>query len=727
MRGLRGGYRSEDEATPTHRKDEVKLRHRFRLPRLPSLRFLTFEIFGGALLWDNDSEWSSGGNNHNQEYAGQDDGWLKPGVVGLRNIGNTCFMNSMLQCLASVPDLREFFTRGSFERDLNMSNRLGTQGKLAVAFANLLDSMQRQETAVTPLEFKRVLSAAAPQFKGYAQQDAHELCNYVLDQLHEDLNRVRGSKPITAPIDGGEDDGDVAVHAAEALRRHRLRNDSHIADLFEGQLKSTVTCGECGKRSFTFDPFLSLAVPLGRSGYPQEHKLRVVLRRLVGALQPIDLTLGLGESVSTFLDKAAKECRIPPDHLALAEVYSNKLVHLFEGREPLEVRRMSHDMLFLYELARPLSRRAGAEATVQAVIVHQRDATSRGLQPVGLPLLLAVPAGCTGEELYEEVRLRLRCYETEDVQRVAGESVTKHNKGATVRGVLMADAVEILADDCSLILTDGALDSEWCLVTEPATHSVEGTALTPCWELRHFSQSMYSADNELVEAEATPCFDGIAGSTIWGGGKPVSFQGHRHGSDRQVTLDWLPAAFDSSAGAAVYSDAKIRDSDPRICGVKAGASSVQAPAVSLAECLGQFEKEEELDEENAWFCPRCKAHVCGRKRIQLWSTPEVLVLQLKRFSLQNGLRRKLDVPVNFPLESLDLGSYCLNEAAGRQSIYDLRACSNHYGGLGGGHYTAFARDDEGSWFGFDDSRVSAVSPTQIVTSAAYVLVYTKRR
>lgn len=102
-----------------------------------------------------------------------------------------------------------------------------------------------------------------------------------------------------------------------------------------------------------------------------------------------------------------------------------------------------------------------------------------------------------------------------------------------------------------------------------------------------------------------------------------------------------------------------------------------------------------LDKDNAWFCPRCKKHREGRKKLQIWSLPPVLVIHLKRFSNEgNGRwRRKVDTLVDFPAEGLDLARHCLSPPPDG-CVYDLRAISNHYGGTSSGHYTAFARHSE---------------------------------
>ena len=114
--------------------------------------------------------------------------------------------------------------------------------------------------------------------------------------------------------------------------------------------------------------------------------------------------------------------------------------------------------------------------------------------------------------------------------------------------------------------------------------------------------------------------------------------------------------------------------------------------VSLGDCLDEFGKAEILSENDAWYCPRCKEHRRASKTFELWKSPDILVIHLKRFSAQGRLRDKLDVLVDFPVEGLDLGSRVAMQETGKSPIYDLFAVDNHYGGLGGGHYTAFAQN-----------------------------------
>ena len=108
------------------------------------------------------------------------------------------------------------------------------------------------------------------------------------------------------------------------------------------------------------------------------------------------------------------------------------------------------------------------------------------------------------------------------------------------------------------------------------------------------------------------------------------------------------------------------------------------------------------------------------------------------------MRDKLTIPVDFPIEGLDLSSRVVMPEEGKSGLYDLFAVDNHYGGLGGGHYTAFAKNfDDGRWYEYNgpffalpfdktslmirvDTMVNQVEPRKVVTPAAYILFYRRR-
>ncbi|XP_068615479.1 ubiquitin carboxyl-terminal hydrolase 2-like isoform X1 [Brachionichthys hirsutus] len=183
------------------------------------------------------------------------------GLVGLRNLGNTCFMNSILQCLSNTLELRDYCLRNVHRSELASSSR--NNGALMEEFAKLTQSLWTavNHEAVSPSDFRSQIQRYAPKFYGCNQQDAQEFLRFLLDGLHNEVNRVTARPTLSV------EDFD---HLSDDEKGRRMwsvyleREDSKVVDLFVGQLKSSVTCTVCGSRSTMFDPFWDLSIPVAQ-------------------------------------------------------------------------------------------------------------------------------------------------------------------------------------------------------------------------------------------------------------------------------------------------------------------------------------------------------------------------------------------------------------------------------------------------------------------------------
>ena len=111
-----------------------------------------------------------------------------------------------------------------------------------------------------------------------------------------------------------------------------------------------------------------------------------------------------------------------------------------------------------------------------------------------------------------------------------------------------------------------------------------------------------------------------------------------------------------------------------------------------------------------------------RKKINFWSFPTILVIDLKRFK-SNHLKNQ--VLINFPLDNLNLTKYALGYKKA-DYIYELYGVCNHSGGLLGGHYTAYVKNRNAKWYHFNDTMVNEIEEAQIISPKAYCLFYRKK-
>lgn len=115
-----------------------------------------------------------------------------------------------------------------------------------------------------PQGFMEVINQHTDKFSGGEQQDAQEFLVYLLDQVHEDLNRRKadGLQEEKESVESANLSNAGAEEAAKkAWKNYLIDNKSVIVDIFQGQIRSLLRCLECNNTSSTFDPVMYYSLP----------------------------------------------------------------------------------------------------------------------------------------------------------------------------------------------------------------------------------------------------------------------------------------------------------------------------------------------------------------------------------------------------------------------------------------------------------------------------------
>lgn len=183
-----------------------------------------------------------------------------------------------------------------------------------------------------------------------------------------------------------------------------------------------------------------------------------------------------------------------------------------------------------------------------------------------------------------------------------------------------------------------------------------------------------------------------------------------------IVLDWRPEAYDGLFEGNAKDPEEMRGHrfmdhtgrnaemfvDEELEARKRQRESRKKNGIDLEDCFNETGKREVLSEDNAWYCNRCKELRQANKTLEIWTIPDILVVHMKRFGGSRSFRDKIDVAVDYPIEGLDMTDKVGVKEDGKEYVYDLFAVDNHFGGLGGGHYTAAAKNfNDGEWYDYN--------------------------
>jgi ubiquitin carboxyl-terminal hydrolase 4/11/15 len=700
---------------------------------------------------------------------GPEDGKIM-GSVGLRNLGNSCYMNSMLQCLNAAEPIQKHMIDGSLvESEINTKNALGTGGKLAQAYHELVAEMwSGQFSTVSPDEFKDTIGQFAPQFANHEQQDSMELFNYLLDNLHEDLNRVL-DKPFTETVDDdGQSDEDLA---REAWRRFKLRNDSIVVDNLMGQFRSHLTCPQCKREQRKYDTYSSVALPLPTSS-AKKMEIIVIPSDFNAPTYEVKIQVPKSGTAKDIVDDVCGQlkgvCELTPANSLLVEILHGKVYKtLYSPRFLIKEydrvdKILDNDILVIYQVPDQEMREkpgGGAaddeddideygrrrynfqhhsgvvvgddfEGMVLPVQQQRRNSNPRYssdvFSPLGAPRLITFDPKMTCKEVHEMVYQWAK-RGLDDSVDPAVDVYPYHESGTFDPAAAPSPPDEWDSqsprtnqeDDAKKAGGNGAVNIN-------VEDDNEGN--------NNNNNNNNNDDSQSKEGDGAKTSKGPAYVVCLTDQAQVMRVSEKYWDVKQPfkTLPYtddilgdLGAKYRNKIGLMVTfaPESNVGDllepSKPPV----AQDGGEDDSRLTLDKCIATFAKAEQLSAMDTWYCNKCKDHVRAFKKMDLWSIPPILTLHLKRFQAEMGVfREKVDAAVHFD-EYIDMTPHVLGPQKSQGLKYELFAVSNHIGyGINGGHYTAYAKVN-GKWALYNDSSVTECTIDDVQTSEAYVLFY----
>lgn len=635
------------------------------------------------------------------------DGKSNKGLIGIKNLGNSCYINTILQCLFQCYDLLYYVLTSKYEDDINQKSQF--KGQIAINLFKIIENVwTKQNTSLNLSSFRLNIQSLSSQFASNNQQDPHEFYLLLLEALRADLSKnfiksILYSQPKL--------DDETELFASKRFwTDFKMTNSSIITDLFYGQLKNMLICPECSCKTITYEPFSSISLSIPKlyivSMIYISSKIESPFIKFDVSISEKAMFFDIDLYINPIIKSSSKKFRC-----LLSNSSNQRLIKSSENIVSLS----NKGIIIICEINEKFfDNDNDDEENIDYYPLIASFRSEKSNEDEGYKLKYLSFSRILPINPYQSINeLKLSIFEMlygvlmkhDYYSKIISEVKFSIKNQLKKEDVILEDIYRFMVEKnipfpYRVYLTNENMINN----TKPGT---ENAGLIE----RIYLSLSYENEKEKI----LNCLN--LKSSMMRDNKTCEDLINILRNTMKFHIEIIENEYSSEFNSLINS----------VISISSTFNNQSSPSPSLQDCLINFQLMEKFDKENEVFCFECSKYQSMFKKLTLFYMPNNLVITFKRFytdqiAVLKGKSKtyiKDETLVRFPIDKFSIDSYI-------PSSYELYGVCQHSGSIQGGHYYSVIKN-MGKWVGVDDLSIFPCDDEEsIVIAEAYMLFFRKK-